>query len=166
MCADGNLPKAEQRGYTSAFNALTRIVKEEGITTLWRGSVPTIARAIVVNAVQLGTYSQAKETIKSTAGMEDGLKLHFCAAMVSGLLTTIASMPVDIVKTRLQNQKFVDGVPEYRGIADVFGRIVKQEGVLRLWSGFFPYYFRLGPHTVLTFIFVEQLRNLYLSQTS
>ena len=26
MCADGNLPKAEQRGYTSAFNALTRIV--------------------------------------------------------------------------------------------------------------------------------------------
>ena len=79
--------------------------KEEGILTLWRGSVPTIARAIVVNAVQLGTYSQAKETIKSTANMEDGLKLHFCAAMVSGLLTTIASMPVDIVKTRLQNQK-------------------------------------------------------------
>jgi len=166
MCADGNLPKAEQRGYTSAFNALTRIVKEEGILTLWRGSVPTIARAIVVNAVQLGTYSQAKETIKSTANMEDGLKLHFCAAMVSGLLTTIASMPVDIVKTRLQNQKFIDGKPEYKGIADVLGRIVKQEGFFRLWSGFFPYYFRLGPHTVLTFIFVEQLRNLYLSQRS
>ena len=26
MCADGNLPKAEQRGYTSVFNALSRIV--------------------------------------------------------------------------------------------------------------------------------------------
>jgi len=26
MCADGNLPKAEQRGYTSVFNALSRIM--------------------------------------------------------------------------------------------------------------------------------------------
>ena len=31
--------------------------------------------------------------------------MHFIAAMISGLVTTIASMPVDIVKTRLQNQK-------------------------------------------------------------
>ena len=26
MCADGNLPASERRGYTSAFNALSRIV--------------------------------------------------------------------------------------------------------------------------------------------
>lgn len=162
MCADGNLPKAEQRGYTSVFNALSRIVKEEGLTTLWRGSTPTIARAIVVNAAQLGTYSQAKESIKSF-GVEEGLGLHFYAAMISGLITTIASMPVDIVKTRLQNQKFVNGVPEYKGVVDVFGRIIKGEGVLSLWSGFMPYYLRLGPHTVLTFIFIEQIKNLYLA---
>jgi hypothetical protein len=29
--------------------------------------------------------------------------------MISGLVTTIASMPVDIAKTRLQSQKYVDG---------------------------------------------------------
>jgi len=38
-------------------------------------------------------------------GLNDGILLHFCAAMVSGMVTTIASMPVDIVKTRLQCQK-------------------------------------------------------------
>ena len=75
------------------------------MTTLWRGATPTIARAIVVNAAQLGTYSQAKDTAKKSMGMEEGIKLHFVAAMISGLVTTIASMPVDIVKTRLQNQK-------------------------------------------------------------
>ena len=37
--------------------------------------------------------------------MSEGIPLHFMAAMISGLVTTIASMPVDIVKTRLQNQK-------------------------------------------------------------
>lgn len=166
MCADGNLPAAERRGYTSAFNALSRIVKEEGLATLWRGSTPTIARAIVVNAAQLGTYSQAKESIRKGAGLNDGILLHFCAAMVSGMVTTIASMPVDIVKTRLQNQKFVNGVPEYKGVIDVFSRIIKAEGVFSLWSGFWPYYFRLGPHTVITFILVEQLKGLYLKSTS
>ena len=79
--------------------------REEGVLTLWRGATPTIARAIVVNAAQLGTYSQAKESVKKSLELQDGLKLHFIAAMISGLVTTIASMPVDIVKTRLQNQK-------------------------------------------------------------
>lgn len=162
MTADGNLPKNERRGYTSVGNALVRIVKEEGITTLWRGSTPTIARAIVVNAAQLGTYAQAKESVKRKFEMRDGVPLHFVAAMISGLVTTIASMPVDITKTRLQNQKFVDGKPEYTGVFDVFRKIIRNEGFFALWKGFAPYYFRLGPHTVLTFIFVEQCRNFYL----
>ena len=42
--------------------------REEGVLTLWRGATPTIARAIVVNAAQLGTYSQAKEMAKKRDG--------------------------------------------------------------------------------------------------
>ncbi len=38
MCADGRLPKEQQRGYSSVFNALYRISKEEGVATLWRVS--------------------------------------------------------------------------------------------------------------------------------
>lgn len=30
----------------------------------------------------------------------DNILCHFCASMISGLVTTAASMPVDIVKTR------------------------------------------------------------------
>lgn len=164
MCADGNLPVEQRRGYTSVGNALSRIIKEEGVLTLWRGATPTIARAIVVNAAQLGTYSQAKESAKQVLNMSEGIPLHFTAAMISGLVTTIASMPVDIVKTRLQNQKIVNGVPEYKGVVDVFGRIIKNEGFFSLWKGFLPYYFRLGPHTVITFILMEQLKMSYLGK--
>ena len=38
-------------------------------------------------------------------------------------------------------------------------QVVKNEGFFSLWKGFTPYYFRLGPHTVLTFIFLEQVTN-------
>ncbi|KAK2510303.1 hypothetical protein Q9233_017874 [Columba guinea] len=104
------------------------MAREEGIGTLWRGCIPTMARAVVVNAAQLASYSQSKQFLLETGRFRDDILCHFCASMISGLVTTAASMPVDIVKTR--------------------------------W-GFTPYYARLGPHTVLTFIFLEQLNRAY-----
>ena len=102
MTADGKLPPAERRGYKNVFNALYRIVTEESVKTLWKGATPTVIRAMVVNGAQLATYSQAKEGLVKSSYFTEGIFLHFCASMISGLATTIASMPVDIVKTRIQ----------------------------------------------------------------
>lgn len=161
MTSDGRLPVSEQRGYTNVFNALFRIVKEEGVVTLWRGCGPTVARAMVVNAAQLASYSQAKQAILQSGYLSDGIFCHFVASMISGLVTTIASMPVDIAKTRIQNMKMIDGKPEYSGALDVLRRTVQKEGFFSLWKGFTPYYLRLGPHTVLTFIILEQMNKSY-----
>ncbi|KAH8232141.1 hypothetical protein KR032_000322 [Drosophila birchii] len=162
MTSDGRLPVAERRNYTNVANALTRITKEEGLAALWRGSLPTVGRAMVVNMTQLASYSQFKAYFRNgPLKMEEGIKLHFCASMLSGLLTTITSMPLDIAKTRIQNMKMVDGKPEYSGTADVLLRVARQEGLFALWKGFTPYYCRLGPHTVLTFILLEQLNQGY-----
>ncbi|KAK1121933.1 hypothetical protein K0M31_009783 [Melipona bicolor] len=161
MTADGRLPIAERRNYKNAFNALARIVKEEGFLALWRGTIPTMGRAMVVNAAQLASYSQSKETLLNTGYFENNITLHFVSSMISGLVTTAASMPVDIAKTRIQNMKVVDGKPEFKGAVDVIIQVCRNEGIFSLWKGFFPYYARLGPHTVLTFIFVEQMRNFY-----
>ncbi|XP_031832396.1 mitochondrial 2-oxoglutarate/malate carrier protein [Nomia melanderi] len=161
MTADGRLPIAERRNYKNVFNALTRIVREEGILALWRGTVPTMGRAMVVNAAQLGSYSQAKEVLLDSGYFKENIVLHFVSSMISGLVTTAASMPVDIAKTRIQNMKIVDGKPEFKGTIDVILKVCRNEGVFSLWKGFLPYYARLGPHTVLTFIFLEQMTNAY-----
>lgn len=155
MTADGKLPAAERRGYKNVFNALTRIAKEEGVLTLWKGATPTVMRAMVVNGAQLASYSQAKESLVATSYFQEGIFLHFCASMISGLVTTIASMPVDIVKTRVQKAS------GNTNALNIFLDVIKKEGVLSLWKGFTPYYARLGPHTVLTFIFLEQLNVAY-----
>lgn len=161
MTADGRLPLNERHNYTGVFNALTRIVREEGVLTLWRGCIPTMGRAMVVNAAQLASYSQAKQYLVKTEVFEEGIQLHFVASMMSSFITTVASMPVDIAKTRLQSMKVVDGKPEYRGTVDVLSRVIRQEGVFALRKGFTPYFSRLGPHTVLTFIFLEQMNSTY-----
>ncbi|CAI5441921.1 unnamed protein product [Caenorhabditis angaria] len=161
MTGDGRLPPEQRRNYKGVVNALTRIAKEEGVLTLWRGCTPTVIRAMVVNAAQLATYSQAKQTILESKLISDGIFCHFVASMISGLATTIASMPVDIAKTRIQSMKVIDGKPEYKNAFDVWGKVIKNEGVFALWKGFTPYYMRLGPHTVLTFIILEQMNASY-----
>ncbi|XP_030564154.1 mitochondrial 2-oxoglutarate/malate carrier protein [Drosophila novamexicana] len=162
MTSDGRLPLEERRNYKNVGNALARITREEGLTALWRGCLPTVGRAMVVNMTQLASYSQFKSYFRTgPLQMDEGIKLHFFASMLSGLLTTITSMPLDIAKTRIQNMKLVDGKPEYKGTMDVLLRVARHEGIFSLWKGFTPYYFRLGPHTVLTFILMEQLNDAF-----
>lgn len=155
MTADGKLPPAERRGYKNVFNALYRISKEESIFTLWKGATPTFARAMVVNGAQLATYSQLKEFLVSSKYLQEGILVHFCASMCSGFVTAVVSMPVDIVKTRVQKASGATNPLK------IFTGIIQNEGILSLWKGFTPCYARLGPNTVLTFIFLEQLNLFY-----
>ncbi|VDM30091.1 unnamed protein product [Toxocara canis] len=82
---------------------MIRIIREEGPLTLWRGCGPTVLRAVVVNASQLATYSQSKEIVLNSGYVEDGIMCHLLASMISGIATTVLSMPVDIAKTRFRS---------------------------------------------------------------
>uniref|UniRef100_A0A669CTC4 Mitochondrial 2-oxoglutarate/malate carrier protein n=1 Tax=Oreochromis niloticus TaxID=8128 RepID=A0A669CTC4_ORENI len=150
MTADGRLPVDQRRGYKNVFNALFRITKEEGVTTLWRGCIPTMARAVVVNAAQLASYSQSKQALLDSGAFDE---LFFCGRAESDHLLLFLG--------RIQNMKMIDGKPEYKNGLEVLVRVVGKEGFFSLWKGFTPYYARLGPHTVLTFIFLEQMNRLY-----
>ena len=49
MQADSTLPAEQRRNYKNVFDAFSRIVKEEGVTSCWKGSVPTMLRAMSLN---------------------------------------------------------------------------------------------------------------------
>ncbi|VDM94987.1 unnamed protein product [Thelazia callipaeda] len=166
MCADGRLPPQQQHKYKNVFDALVRVVREEGFFKLWRGCGLTVLRAMVVNSTQLATYSEAKEALLTTQIFGENVMLHFVASMISGLATTVTSMPVDIVKTRVQNMRIVGEMSKHYGTLDVLFKVIRNEGFFSLWKGFTPYYFRLGPHTVLTFIILEQLNAFYFNHIS
>ncbi len=116
MTLDGRLPPAERRNYAHVFDALLRIIREEGVLKLWRGAIPTATRAMIVNAAQMPTYSQAKQALISAGLMQQGFLLHAVSSLIAALVTTAVSLPVDIVKTRYQNMKVIQGKPEYKSI--------------------------------------------------
>lgn len=61
MQADGMKPVDQRRGYKNVFDAITRIIREEGPVKLWRGFEPTVMRAIAMNVGMMASYDQVCE---------------------------------------------------------------------------------------------------------
>ncbi|XP_077214156.1 mitochondrial uncoupling protein 5-like [Tasmannia lanceolata] len=161
MQADGRLPADQRRNYRSVFDAITRMSKQEGVTSLWRGSSLTVNRAMIVTASQLASYDQIKETILEKGLMKDGLGTHVTASFAAGFVASVASNPVDVIKTRVMNMKVgPGGEAPYAGALDCAMKTVRTEGPMALYKGFIPTITRQGPFTVVLFVTLEQVRKL------
>ena len=165
MSNDANLPESERRNYKSVVDAARRILIEEGPGTFFSGAVPFAQRAMLVGAVQVGTYDQFKTTYRNLG--ISGFMNVFTASMSSGLLYSLVTMPFETAKNQLASQTKdpATGQFKYKGAFQTMGLIAKESGALKLWGGFLPYYMRCGGHTVTMFVAVEYLRALYSSMT-
>ena len=52
---------------------------------------------------------------------------------------------------------------QYRGPLDCAAQLLRAEGIGALQKGWLAQFARLGPHTVLTFVFLERVRPLFLA---
>jgi solute carrier family 25 oxoglutarate transporter 11 len=93
MAADQKLAVDDpaRRNYSSVVDALARTAKEEGISQLWEGAGPTVARAVLLNAGQLAVYSQAKSEVDKLGLSGTGNKFvsSLLASLVSRLYTPV-----------------------------------------------------------------------------
>lgn len=161
MQADGRLPLEQRRNYRSVADAVAQMVRQEGVTSLWTGSALTVQRAMIVTASQLASYDQFKETILSHHLMADGIGTHVTASFGAGFVASVASNPVDVIKTRIMNMKSDPGQPApYSGALDCALKTVKAEGPMALYKGFIPTVTRQGPFTVVLFVVLEQVRKI------
>lgn len=58
-------------------------------------------RAGVLTAAQCATYDEAKKAWMVLTGGDDSLSTHVGASMISGLVTTTLTAPVDVIKTNM-----------------------------------------------------------------
>lgn len=166
MQADATLPAAQQRKYTGVFNAIQRIMNEEGFRALWRGALPTISRAAAVTAGQMATYDTAKRALAPQLGGETQNKeawaVRIIAACCSGGVAAVAGLPFDMTKTRMMRQTAdASGRMPYRNMLHCAAQIVSKEGPLALWTGLPTFMVRLAPHTILTLLFMDLLLPRY-----
>ena len=85
--------------------------------------------------------------------------------MMSAVATSIASLPFDNIKTKLQKMKAgPDGKYPYAGVFDCAKKTIANEGITGFWAGLPTYYFRVGPHAMITLMASEYLRTLFFGK--
>ncbi|KAM6907478.1 solute carrier family 25 member 35 [Xenentodon cancila] len=155
-----------QHKHQGMVQALRAIHQEHGVLGLWRGSSAAVPRVCVGSAAQLSTFSSSKELVTDLQMFPDNSWLvALSAGMMSSVVVVLAMTPFDVVSTRLYNQP-VDQTGKgmlYKGFTDCFSKTLKKEGLTGLYKGLGASYFRLGPHTILSLFFWDELRKLYQS---
>uniref|UniRef100_A0A914BXP9 Mitochondrial dicarboxylate carrier n=1 Tax=Acrobeloides nanus TaxID=290746 RepID=A0A914BXP9_9BILA len=153
MQNDIKLPPEQRRNYKHALDGVVRILREEGLKRLFGGASMATARAVLMTIGQLSFYDQIKQMALDSGYFKDNLVTHFGSSFAAASIATIMTQPMDVLKTRMMN-----ATPgQFKGIGDCFLYTAKL-GPAGFFKGFFPAWIRLAPHTVLMFVFFEQLR--------
>ncbi|XP_026571685.1 solute carrier family 25 member 34 isoform X2 [Pseudonaja textilis] len=150
-----------QHNHKNISGAFEAIYKRQGLLGLWRGVSGAVPRVTVGSSVQLATFASAREWVARQQWFKEGSwMVALAGGMVSSVAVAVAMTPFDVVSTRLYNQPVDEtGTGKlYRGFFDCVVRVSGKEGVLALYKGFGPAYLRLGPHTVLSLLFWDELR--------
>ncbi len=131
---------------------------------------------------QVGSYDHVKQLILRRGWLHDGFAAHCAASMAAGAVAAVATSPVDVVKTRIMNQAAgataaaaaaaasgagtgasagsAASVVQYRSTWHCIVLIARSEGLFGFFKGLWPNYLRIGPHTLISFVILEQLRAL------
>jgi len=94
------LPKEQQRHYKSFLDAVKRIPAEEGTTSLWKGGVPTVFRAMAYNFAMFTSFEEAKERL-GAAMPNNPTMAWLMATVIGGTSAALCSLPFDNAKTKL-----------------------------------------------------------------
>lgn len=160
--------------------SFVKIYKTEGVSGLWRGVGPTAQRAAVVAGVELPAYDVCKKYILQSGFLGDTKGTHFLASFLAGMAGAIASNPIDVIKTRMMNQRKLKVTSStglsaataavaspsaaqviYSSSMECLVQTVKTEGLMALYKGFIPNWLRLGPWNIIFFMTYEQLKKAY-----
>ncbi|CAD7940342.1 unnamed protein product [Amoebophrya sp. A25] len=132
---------------------------------LFRGVFPNMVRAALVTAAQITSYDRSKQYLRKEYQMEQGPAMFAICGAISGLCSSVISAPVDIVKTRVMNDRPVglmvgqesEGF-QFKGSRKCLLATINRDGIFALYRGFVATYLRLGPHFVLGWPLLECIR--------
>ncbi|KAM7219287.1 mitochondrial carrier protein MTM1 [Rhypophila decipiens] len=136
VAAECAVEQTQQRTFTSTFDGLRKIARNEGITTLWRGLSPTLIMAVPANIIYFTGYEWLRYDQKSPIQRTvNDAYAPLVAGSAARVLAATAVSPIELFRTRLQATA---ATPGSNHLADTFRGItsmVHANGYRALWRG-------------------------------
>lgn len=141
------------------LNDIKNMVQVGGISSLWRGLVPTLFRDVPFSAIYWLSYENSKSFLMKHFAFMPRIDNHnysfdFSVSFVSGLfagsIAAFATTPFDVIKTRRQAEDLFSKslpsskmechnsdrtAPAFKSLRSIFLSIYKEQGLKGLFAG-------------------------------
>ncbi|KAJ3127648.1 hypothetical protein HK098_005993 [Nowakowskiella sp. JEL0407] len=159
---DQNSPNPKYKGL---IHGTKSIIKSEGIRGIYRGMTAVVLRQGANSAVRLTTFDFLKENSTRFYLKKDNngpvilpWYVNFMNGALAGIVTVYSTMPLDVVKTKMQS---LDGAKRYKNSLDCLYRTARDDGIKALWKGTTPRLGRLIFSGGIIFTVYESMLNVF-----
>jgi solute carrier family 25 (adenine nucleotide translocator) protein 4/5/6/31 len=131
-----------QNPYKGIVDCFQRVIKEEGVPSLWRGNMANVIRYFPTQALNFAFKDQFKRMFGYNKD-KDGYWKWFAGNLASGGAAGACSLlfvySLDYARTRLANDNKAakkGGERQFNGLLDVYKKTLATDGVAGLYRGF------------------------------
>ena len=157
--ADCAVDETRRKNFTSTFDGLRKIARNEGLTSLWRGLSPTLVMAIPANVIYFTGYDSLRSNAHSPVNkyVPDAY-----APLIAGSIARVAAAsvisPIEMFRTRMQAATS-GGTGVFAETLLGLRKMVKAEGYTSLWRGLTLTMWRDVPFSGIYWWGYEAIRN-------
>ncbi|KAM3617681.1 uncharacterized protein V6R79_009580 [Siganus canaliculatus] len=139
--------------YSGPLDCALRLYREQGIRSVYKGTVLTLIRDVPSNGVYFLTYEYLKNLLTPEGQSVAQLSTPniLLAGGVAGIVNWTIALPPDVLKSNFQTA--AEG--KYRGLADVLKTLLRDEGPTGLYKGFNAVFLRAFPANAACFLGFE-----------
>jgi len=127
--------------YKGIIDVLVRVPKEQGFTALWRGNLANVIRYFPTQALNFAFKDTFKKLFLDGVDKKTQFTRFFIGNLASGGAAGATSLcfvyPLDFARTRLAADVGKGDSREFKGLGDCLVKIVKSDGPIGLYRGFF-----------------------------
>ena len=151
--------EVQRRTFSSTYDGLRKIARNEGVATLWRGLSPTLVMAVPANIIYFTGYDWLRYNPKSPLSRLSDASAPLTAGSGARILAATAVGPIELIKTRMQSASGTGTtnhlVEAFKGIREMVGK----QGYTSLWRGLTLTLWRDVPFSGLYWLGYELIRS-------
>uniref|UniRef100_A0A8C1MVR4 Mitochondrial glutathione transporter SLC25A40 n=2 Tax=Cyprinus carpio TaxID=7962 RepID=A0A8C1MVR4_CYPCA len=145
VCENGNSKAWYKKPghFSGTLDAFIKIIRMEGIRSLWSGLPPTLVMAVPATVIYFTCYDQLCAVLKLRMGDRSDY-----APLLAGAIARVGSVtvisPLELIRTKMQSEK-----QSYRELSAVIQSALHSEGWRSLWRGWGPTLLRDVPFSAM-----------------
>ncbi|XP_001377649.1 probable mitochondrial glutathione transporter SLC25A40 isoform X1 [Monodelphis domestica] len=137
--------------FSGTLDAFLKIIRNEGIKSLWSGLPPTLVMAVPATVIYFTCYDQLSSFMKSK--LENDAYIPIFAGILARLGAVTVISPLELIRTKMQSKAF-----SYKELHLFIRRKLSQDGWISLWRGWSPTVLRDVPFSAMYWYNFEVLK--------